>query len=197
MGRRRTLASMIASVVALAGTAAGVDGQCRKIGASAADPPGDVASPVVQGLRGAASALSPAVRTLFERGMTLYLGGCRAGAAQAFEEAVRRDGTCALCFWGIALAVAPDAPAGAEEADTARLPLARRAAHQALEAVLVYGGTELERELVGSMYSRYSLSPLGGGMKDRDRAWVSAMRHLARRFGAPGLEDLAAAISRP
>lgn len=111
-------------------------------------------------------------------------------AAAAFEAAVRRDATCAMCYCGIALAYGPELKL---VADSERIALARRAALEALHAVIADGdGADWERELVSALYGRYSSAPTGGAGAARDSAFASRMVQLGRRYDSPDLLALAA-----
>ena len=60
----------------------------------------------------------PATQRYFDQGLRLVYGFNHAEAIRAFQRAAELDPTCAMCYWGIALAYGPhvnapmDAPSG-------------------------------------------------------------------------------------
>ena len=50
----------------------------------------------------------PLTQRYFDQGLRLYYGFNHAEAIRAFQEAARRDPDCAMCYWGIALALGPN-----------------------------------------------------------------------------------------
>ena len=58
----------------------------------------------------------PVAQSYFDQGMILTFGFNHEAALRSFDEAARIDPDCAMCFWGIALALGPNinAPMGPE-----------------------------------------------------------------------------------
>ncbi|MFD1693582.1 tetratricopeptide repeat protein [Azotobacter chroococcum] len=75
----------------------------------------------------------PQAQRYFDQGLRLYYAFNHQEAIRAFEEAVRLDPDCAMCYWGIALAYGPninapmDASAGAAAHAAIQKALERKA----------------------------------------------------------------------
>ncbi|MBW2243096.1 MAG: hypothetical protein JRH01_14015 [Deltaproteobacteria bacterium] len=126
---------------------------------------------------------SPRAQQYFDQGLALTYGFNHEAAVDSFEEATRLDPACAMCFWGVALALGPNinAPMG---------PEAARRAHSAVgRAVeLASGASATEQETIQALATRYSAEP----PEDRsalDRAYADAMRELHERH--PNDNDIA------
>lgn len=112
----------------------------------------------------------------FDQGMRLTYAFNHAAAVRSFEEATRIDSTCAICHWGIALALGPNinapmAPADGEAAWTA----IRRAEELNIHA------SEVERSLIDAMADRYDLVS-GRSRAELDSAYVRGMARVVARF---------------
>jgi len=117
----------------------------------------------------------PLTQRYFDQGLILTFGFNHEAAVDAFEAAARLDPSCAMCFWGIALALGPNinAPMG---------PEAGRRAYAAIQeaARLARGASEPERAYIAALATRYPEQPT----EDRaafDLTYAKAMRlvHLA------------------
>jgi tetratricopeptide (TPR) repeat protein len=122
------------------------------------------------------TASGPRVQRYFDQGLRLYYAFNHQEAIRAFEEAARLDPKCAMCQWGIALALGPNinAPMEAEAA---------RAAYAAIRKALELSAKASPREqaLIRALASRYAEVP----PQDRaslDRAYADAMRDVVRRY---------------
>lgn len=109
------------------------------------------------------------------QGVNLAYGFNHAEAGRAFREAARLDPSCAMAYWGQALALGPNinVPMAAEDE-----PRAYEVAQKAV--ALKARATARERGYIDAVAQRYS-----GKADDRaarDRAYADAMRALARRF---------------
>jgi len=58
----------------------------------------------------------PRAQAYFDQGIRLVYGFNHAEAIRAFSEATRIDPSCAMCYWGIALAHGPHVNAGMDSA---------------------------------------------------------------------------------
>jgi tetratricopeptide (TPR) repeat protein len=110
----------------------------------------------------------------FDQGLILTFGFNHEAAVDSFEAATRLDPSCAMCFWGVALALGPNinAPMG---------PEAGRRAYAAVQEALrlVRAGNEHERAYIAALGLRYAQEP----PEDRaelDRAYADAMRGVHR-----------------
>jgi tetratricopeptide (TPR) repeat protein len=118
-------------------------------------------------------------RAYFDQGLRLLYGFNHEEAQAAFEEAARRDPSCAICLWGAALTLGPNInlPAIPERAQ-AGYDLSRRAQALAKHA------SPVERALILALTRRYASPPPTDVEKQRalDAAYADAMRDVARRF---------------
>ena len=118
----------------------------------------------------------PTAQRFFDQGLTLTFGFNHAEAIRSFREAARLDPECAMCYWGIALALGPNI----------NMPMVDEAvpeAYDASEKALQLSGrtTPREQALIRALVNRYAPPPV----KDRsalDRAFADAMREVARQF---------------
>ena len=96
----------------------------------------------------------PATQQYFDQGLRLVYGFNHAEAIRAFQRAAALDPTCAMCYWGIALAYGPhvnapmDAPSGV-------------AAYAALQKArgLMSSATPAERAYIEAVGQRYAAEP--------------------------------------
>ena len=124
----------------------------------------------------------PDAQRYFDQGMVLAFGFNHAESIRSFRAAQTLDPTCAMCFWGEALATGPNINvtsngkaimAPAERAD------ARAAIDQAL--ALTDSLTPKERDWIQALDQRYD------GQADTprdplDRAWADALADMAERY---------------
>ena len=105
-------------------------------------------------------------------------------AINSFREGLRIDPRCAMCHWGIAVALGPNINASMDSA------YEKQAFDEAVAAeALSPGLTESERSYIAAVKRRYSPSA-GTKRAGLDSAYASAMRELANRY--PGDPDAAA-----
>ena len=129
----------------------------------------------------------------FDQGMMLAFGFNHAEATRSFRAAQKLDPSCAMCFWGEALATGPNinvtakgkAIMSSEEQTAAYAALGKaRAASQAKPQV--------ERDLIDALAKRYAPQPVD----DRDpldKAYATAMGDLVKKY--PADDDIAAMYS--
>jgi tetratricopeptide (TPR) repeat protein len=118
----------------------------------------------------------PLVQEYFDQGLRLYYAFNHAESIRAFNEAARRDPTCAICHWGTAMAYGPNinAPMGEEQAREAWAALQRAREHEP-------HASEKERDLIAALATRYVETPT----EDRaalDSAYARAMADLVERY---------------
>ncbi|MBU6365636.1 MAG: hypothetical protein KJT01_05445 [Gemmatimonadetes bacterium] len=116
------------------------------------------------------------VQRYFNQGLRLYYAFNHAEAIRAFEEAGRRDPTCAMCRWGVALALGPNINAAMDSAAGAAAWAAIREA-QARAA----GAGDRERALIDALAARYAAVP-PADRSALDSAWAAAIGAVAARF---------------
>ena len=138
----------------------------------------DAAPPLLDGLGDHQMPItaSAEARPYFDQGLMFVYGFDHSEAARAFGEAIRLDPECAMCHWGLALALGPhiNAPMAAEVVDVA---------YGAIDSALTLAGnvTERERAYIEALSTRYASDPTA----DRsalDRAYADAMRELSAAF---------------
>jgi tetratricopeptide (TPR) repeat protein len=129
------------------------------------------------------SSRAPGVQAYFDQGLRLYYAFNHAEAIRAFEQAVRLDPNCAICYWGKALALGPNINLPQDSASAVAAYAATRQAltHRA-------NANERERALIDALATRYAAVPPA----DRavlDSAYAQAMEKLAARY--PGDNEIA------
>ncbi len=112
----------------------------------------------------------------FDQGINLVFGFNHELAVLSFREALVHDPDCAMCYWGIALALGPNinAPMG---------PEAGAAAWEALgeaQARLEHA-SEAERAYIHALSKRYAENP-GADRGPLDRAFADAMAEVHARY---------------
>ena len=112
----------------------------------------------------------------FDQGLRLTYAFQHGMAVRSFREAVRRDSSCAMCWWGIAWASGPNINAAMDSAAGVRAHRAIREAAARLDAV-----SERERAYVEAMALRYGPHPTAK-RAERDSAYARAMTELADRW---------------
>ncbi len=125
----------------------------------------------------------PDARRWFSQGLMLTYGFNHAGAVASFRRAQRIDPSCALCWWGEAMALGPNINAPMDGRD-------RPAALAALDRALALkdSASPLERALIEALAARYSRDE-GADRAALDAAYADAMLAVAARF--PADDDVA------
>lgn len=137
------------------------------------------AVPMFQGLgdvRHPVGTRSKAAQRLFDQGLRLCFAFNHDEAIRSFREAARLDSTCAMAWWGVALALGPNI----------NLPMSPDAERQALEALeraraLAPKAPEADRAYIEALGARYAAPP-GENRAQRDSAYADAMRALVKRY---------------
>jgi tetratricopeptide (TPR) repeat protein len=152
--------------------------------AGQADKPG---APVFKGLgahRHPISTHNARTQMYFDQGINLLFGFNHAEAIRSFREAARLDGDCAICWWGVAVALGPNI----------NLPMPADAVAPAWQALgraraLEQRASPEEREWIEALAARYSPDPKAD-RKGLDEAYAQAMGRLWRAHP----EDLDAGV---
>lgn len=118
---------------------------------------------------------SDTAQAYFDQGLVFTFGFNHFEAVRSFREAVRHDEDCAMCYWGVALALGP-------HINAPMMPEDVQPAHEALQQALDLAPEASEREqaYIEALSHRYSADP----PEDRaalDRAYADAMRDVAER----------------
>ncbi len=112
----------------------------------------------------------------FDQGLRLQYAFNHAEAIRSYEEAIRLDPGCAMCWWGIALARGPNINAPMDSASGALAVASIREAQR-----LADSGPAAERALIEALAKRYAEDPTA----DRaplDSAYANAMGIVAQSF---------------
>ena len=122
------------------------------------------------------STAHPEAQAYFNQGLRLQYAFNHLEAVRSYEAALDADPACAMCWWGIALALGPNVNAAMETEAGARAFAAAGRARERLE-----GTTPLEHALVEALSERYGRDPEA----DRtalDSAYSRAMNQVVSGF---------------
>ena len=112
----------------------------------------------------------------FDEGLNLTYGFNHAEAIRSFKVAITIDPSCAMCYWGIALALGPNINAPME---ASAVPEALAALEQAV--ALASAASPAEQAYIQALTTRYSAAP-DADRVELDMAYANAMRALARQY---------------
>lgn len=134
--------------------------------------------PLIEGLGSyhrAISSRDPLAQQYFDQGIRLTYAFNHLEAIRAFEEAARRDSTCAICWWGVAFGYGSNINLPMDSA-------AAVAAYAALQKAqrLAPHASEPERAFIAALSKRYDGTL--AGQPARDSAYATAMAELAARY---------------
>jgi tetratricopeptide (TPR) repeat protein len=118
----------------------------------------------------------PLAQRYFDQGLRLYYAFNHQEAIRSFQEGMRLDAGCAMCYWGIALAYGPNINA---PMDAASGRLAFAAIQQAGQHVTVV--SDREQDLIRALATRYSVEPTAD-RAELDATYSRAMANVAQRF---------------
>ena len=118
----------------------------------------------------------PLAQRYFDQGLRLYYAFNHQEAIRSFQEGARLDPTCAMCYWGIALAYGPNINA---PMDAMSGRLAYAAIQQASEHV-TWVSTR-EQTQIGALATRYVAEP-PADRAELDAAYSRAMADVVQRF---------------
>ena len=169
--------------LALAGCGGEVDSQ------SSADPAQSLAqragAPLFEGMGDyhmPITTADPDAQRYFDQGMVLAFGFNHAESIRSFRAAQTLDPTCAMCFWGEALATGPNINV-TSNGKAIMAPAERASARAAIDQALALmdGVTPKEQDWIRALDQRYD------GQADTprdplDRAWANALADMASRY---------------
>jgi tetratricopeptide (TPR) repeat protein len=130
------------------------------------------------------STRTPDAQRWFDQGLRLLYSFNLEEAQRSFEQAARLDPGCAMCFWGVGMALGPhiNLPGMPD-----RTKPANEAARKALALATPEGtATPVEKALIEALVKRYSDPPpyTPDAQAALDTAYATAMRDVHRRFPA-------------
>lgn len=152
-------------------------------------PPADDQVPLYDNLGSHAYRVTTAndeVQAYFDQGLRLYYAFNHAEAVRSFREAQRLDPSCAMCWWGEAIAFGPNINLPMDSTAGVAAYTASRRALEELDRE-----SAVERALIEALGTRYVEVP-GPDRAALDSAYARAMANVARRFPA---DPEAAALS--
>jgi hypothetical protein len=120
----------------------------------------------------AISTKSPQAQKYFNQGLILTYGFNHGEAIRSFQEGIRLDANCAMCYWGVALALGPNIN---KPMDAADVPRAWDALQQAKR--LSANATEKEKAYINALETRYSQQAVAN-RRSLDLAYATAMREV-------------------
>ena len=118
----------------------------------------------------------PLAQRYFDQGLRLVYGFNHAEAVRAFLEAERLDPACAMCAWGVALALGPNINAPMDSASGVQAFEAVQRARQRIPRA-----RPAERALITALSERYSKAP-SANRASLDSAYAAAMARVAAEF---------------
>jgi len=116
-------------------------------------------------------------QAFFDQGFQMMYAFAKPEAVRSFRESWKRDGDCAICYWGEAWAWGSylNGPMSAEES-----PYAFAAAEKA--RALRDKATAKEQALIDAIAVRYVKEFRGDRRVDQDRAYAEAMKKVSEQF---------------
>ena len=119
---------------------------------------------------------SAEAQAYFNQGYRYLFNFNHAAAISSFQEALKRDPKCAMCWWGIAFAYGPNV-------NMPMMPDANAPANEAIKNAqsLAAGAGEAEQAYIAALAKRYSADPKA----DRgalDKAFADAMSGVAKKY---------------
>jgi tetratricopeptide (TPR) repeat protein len=118
----------------------------------------------------------PDTQRYFDQGLRLVYGFNHAEAIRAFQRAAELDPTCAMCYWGIALAYGPHVNAPMDSASG----VAAYAAVQRARSLTSHA-TPQEKAYIEAVAQRYAADP-PGDRTQLDTAYASAMGIVSKTY---------------
>lgn len=124
----------------------------------------------------AISTKSSQAQQYFNQGLILTYGFNHGEAIRSFQEAIRLDSNCAMCYWGVAFALGPNINKPMDPAD---VPRAWESLQQAKRLAAM--ASEKEKAYITALETRYSSQPIAD-RSSLDLAYANAMRDVMKRY---------------
>ena len=180
MNKHAITLAALSAVLAIARAATPADTPATHSDAMAGLPmPGSVHMPLFNNLGTHTHRVSTAnaqAQAYFDQGYRFLFNFNHAAAIASFQEALKRDAECAMCWWGIAFAYGPNI-------NMPMLPESIAPAYDAMQKALALNARAgaLEQAYIAALAKRYSNDPAA----DRaalDRAFATAMRAVVHAY---------------
>jgi tetratricopeptide (TPR) repeat protein len=149
-------------------------------GGSGPAPQGEPVAPVLTGM-GAIdfpiAARRPEAQRFFNQGLALVYAFNHDEAARAFREAARQDPECAMAYWGLALAVAPNIndPVPSPEREQEAFEAMAKAKELASKA------SPTDRDMIAALAGRFSAAK-GKDRYELNKKYAAAMKGVAAKY---------------
>ncbi len=122
---------------------------------------------------------SEAAQAWFDRGLAWMFGFNHEEAIVCFQNAIEADKDCVMAYWGVAYAIGPNYNKLWEMFVPDERVMTLQTAHKAIEDGLACGvGTELERQMLEALKSRYPTDPETEDFGPFNDAFVESMRPI-------------------
>ncbi|HLX91297.1 MAG TPA: hypothetical protein VKR32_06415 [Puia sp.] len=126
----------------------------------------------------AISSKSDSAQLYFDQGLSLYYSYHHREATASFKEAARFDSSCAIIYWGEALAMGPSYNGGYSYRMNAEVPDAIRLMYRFAGAA-----ANKEKDLVDAMSTRYNISdPTDAKRAELNKQYAESMKALAEKY---------------
>lgn len=124
----------------------------------------------------------PDAQKYFDQGMVLAFGFNHAESIRSFKAAQKLDDSCAMCFWGEALATGPNINV-TSNGKAIMSEDEKKSAWAALQKALERKGnaTQVEQDFIDALAKRYS-EDIKAEREPLDRAYADAMRGLHKKY---------------
>ena len=143
-------------------------------------PQGKPLAPVLTGMGAIdfpVSTRSLQAQKFFNQGLALVYGFNHDEAARAFREAARLDPECAMAYWGLALAIAPNVN------DPVPSPEREQEAFDAIAKAQKFssGAAQNDRDMIAALAKRFSTAK-GKDRYELNKAYAAAMKEVAAKY---------------
>ena len=125
---------------------------------------------------------TPDAQRYFDQGLVINYAFNHAESVRSFKAAQKLDSTCAMCFWGEALALGPNINV-TSDGKVIMSPESRMQAYAAIQKAVSLKGnaTEKEQDFIDALATRYNGDP-ETDRESLDLAYADAMRSLYDKY---------------
>ena len=142
-------------------------------------------APLFEGMGGFSRKITtkdPDAQKYFDQGMVLAFGFNHAESIRSFKAAQKLDDSCAMCFWGEALATGPNINV-TSNGKAIMSDEEKKNAWAALQKAIERKGnaTQVEQDFIDALAKRYS-EDIKADREPLDKAYADAMRGLHKKY---------------